>query len=54
MLSKNYKGNNKKYILFLVIFFLPFIFKSKFDHFKQDIKDIFEIPTYICFFMNEF
>ena len=48
-----YKYNNKKHLLFIVIFF-PFIFKSKFDDSMQDKEDNFEIYDIYIFFMNDF
>ena len=48
MVSKNYKYDNKKYLLFIVIFF-PFIFKLKFDDFMQDKQDNFEIYDFFYF-----
>ena len=52
MVSKSYKYNNKKYLLFIVNFF-PFIFKLKFDDFMQAKQDNFDIYDFF-FLMNDF
>ena len=49
MVSKNYKNNIKKYLLFIVNVF-PFIFKLKFDDFMQAKQDNFEIYDFFFFF----